>query len=76
MSLRIFHVVFIVASIALSAFVSVWGFWQYSVARQGGALALGVIFVCSGVALVIYGARVFGKLRDLSHDDVQPFFRH
>ena len=65
MSLRVFHIVFIVACVALSLWVGVWGIRDYMNERSGGALALGIIFLLSGVVLVVYGSKVFTKLRDL-----------
>jgi hypothetical protein len=66
MSLRIFHVIFITVSIALSVFVAIWGVREYMATRSTGALALVVVFVAGGVALVLYAGRAFRKLKDLS----------
>jgi len=66
MSLRIFHVVFIVASIALSAFVGGWGFWRYSAGGGGTDLVLALLFLACGAALVGYAAKAFQKLREVS----------
>jgi hypothetical protein len=66
MSLRIFHVVFITISIALSVFVAIWGVREYLATRSSGALALAVVFVAGGVALVLYAGKAFRKLKDLS----------
>jgi len=66
MSLRIFHVIFITVSIALSIFVAVWGVREYVATRSSGALALAVVFVVGGAALVLYAGRAFRKLKDLS----------
>ena len=65
MSLRIFHLVFVVASILLSLFVSVWGFWQFASEGDRTGLALGILFAVCGVGLVLYGMKVFRKLREL-----------
>ena len=65
MSLRIFHVIFITVSIALSIFVAIWGVREFVVSRSGGALALAVVFLVGGAALVAYAGRAFRKLRDL-----------
>ena len=66
MSLRIFHVVFIIASIVLSLFVAVWAIREWQATHSAGALALGIVFVVAGLAMVIYGQRWFKKLKDLS----------
>jgi hypothetical protein len=66
MSLRIFHVIFITVSIALSIFVAVWGVREFAATRSTGALALAIVFVAGGVALVLYAGKAFRKLKDLS----------
>lgn len=65
MSLRIFHIVFIIASIALCGFVAVWGLQQYSDSRSGTGLATGLLFLACGIALILYGFRAFQKLREI-----------
>ena len=66
MSLRIFHVVFITVSIALTIFVAIWGVREFLATRSGSALALAFVFLAGGVALVLYANRVFRKLKELS----------
>jgi hypothetical protein len=66
MSLRIFHVIFITVSIALSVFVAIWGVREFMATRSTGALALAVVFLAGGVALVWYAGKAFRKLKDLS----------
>ncbi len=65
MSLRIFHIIFITVSIALSLFVAIWGVREFMATRNGSALALAIVFFAGGVALVFYAGRAFRKLRDL-----------
>jgi len=65
MSLRAFHVIFIIASVLLSLFVALWGLREYMDSRSGSGLALGLVFFFFGLGLVIYGKRVFRKLREL-----------
>ena len=65
LSLRSFHVVFIVASIALSLWVGVWGVQRYFESGSGTGLATGVIFFLGGFVLLIYGMRFFAKLKRL-----------
>ncbi len=65
MSLRIFHIVFVIICIALSLFVGVWGIRDYMAERSVAALSIGVLFLLSGLVLVLYGRKVFFKLRDL-----------
>jgi hypothetical protein len=66
MSLRIFHIVFVIASILLSLFVAAWGFRLYADGGSRSGLILGCVFLLSGFALVVYGAKVFKKLKELS----------
>jgi hypothetical protein len=65
MSLRVFHIVFVTVSIALSIFVTIWGVREYVATRSTGALALSGVFLAAGVILVWYANRVFRKLREL-----------
>ncbi len=66
MSLRIFHVIFITVSIALSAFVTIWGVREFIISRSGSALVLAIVFLVGGVALVFYAGKAFRKLKELS----------
>jgi hypothetical protein len=65
MSLRIFHIIFVVVSVLLCLFVGVWGIRHYGVEHDGSSLALAVIFLGCGAALVVYGFRVYRKLKEL-----------
>ena len=65
MSLRVFHIVFIIAAFGLSLFVALWGFREYAATRSNGALALAVVFVACGALLVWYGFVAVRKLREL-----------
>ena len=65
MSLRIFHIVFIIAAFGLSLFVALWGFREYAATHSSAALTLAVLFVICGAALIWYGMYVVKKLREL-----------
>ncbi len=65
MSLRVFHIVFVIVCIALSLFVGMWGIRDYMLERRVTALAVGVLFLLSGGILVLYGRSAFEKLRNL-----------
>ena len=65
MSLRVFHVVFIIICIALSLYVAVWGVREYLVVHSSSALGLAAVFLVGGAVLVAYAGRAFRKLRDL-----------
>lgn len=66
MSLRAFHIAFIVVSIALSLVVTAWGVREYLNDAGASALAVGGVAALTGVALVIYGMRFFRKLQELA----------
>ena len=65
MSIRVFHIIFVVVCVLLSVFVGVWGIREWQATASSGPLLLGVIFLLLGFVLVVYGRRVFLKLRDL-----------
>jgi hypothetical protein len=65
MSLKAFHVVFIVACILLSFLVGAWGVTEYRAQGSASALALGILFYASGIALVAYALRFVRKVREL-----------
>jgi uncharacterized PurR-regulated membrane protein YhhQ (DUF165 family) len=65
MSLRAFHIVFVIVTIVLSLFVAMWGIREYADERNTGALALAILFLVTAVVLVIYGKKVFTKLKEL-----------
>jgi len=65
MSLRVFHIVFIIAAFGLSLFVALWGFREWSATHSSAALTLAIVFAVSGAALVAYGLVAVRKLREL-----------
>ena len=65
MSLRAFHIVFVIVTIVLSLFVTMWGIREYADERNTSALALAILFLVTAVVLVIYGKKVFTKLKEL-----------
>lgn len=65
MSLRAFHIIFVVVTVVLSLFVALWGIRQYTLERNGGALLLGLLFLVTAVGLMVYGKKAYGKLKEL-----------
>lgn len=65
MSLRAFHIVFVVVTIVLSLYVALWGLREFTQERNFMALTLGTLFLLMGIGLIVYGKKVFVKLRDL-----------
>ena len=56
---------FIVVSILLSIGVGAWGTQQFLQQSSAQGLAMAVIFFLTGVLLLLYAVRYFGKLRRL-----------
>ncbi|HVE69743.1 MAG TPA: hypothetical protein VNI54_00135 [Thermoanaerobaculia bacterium] len=65
MSLRAFHIVFVIVTIVLSLYVALWSIREFSQERSTMALTLAVLFLAMAVGLMIYGKKAFTKLRDL-----------
>jgi hypothetical protein len=65
MSLRAFHIIFVIVTVALSLFVTMWGIREFQQERNGGALALAAVFFLTAIALSIYGKKVYVKLKEL-----------
>jgi len=65
MSLKAFHIVFVVVCIALSLFVGMWGIRVFMLERSYSALTVAVLFLLSGAILVVYGRSAFEKLRNI-----------
>jgi Cu/Ag efflux pump CusA len=65
MSLRAFHIVFVIVTVALSLFVAVWGFREFSRERDMAALGLAIVFLGTAAVLVVYGKNVYRKLKEL-----------
>ncbi|HEX8173134.1 MAG TPA: hypothetical protein VF824_21550 [Thermoanaerobaculia bacterium] len=65
MSLRAFHILFVVVTVILSLFVGMWGVRQFAVERSAGALALSLLFFATAAVLIVYGKKVFVKLKEL-----------
>jgi hypothetical protein len=65
MSLRVFHIVFISVSVALTLYVAVWGVREFMVSRSSLSISMVVFGLVGGASLVWYGKRVFHKLKEL-----------
>jgi len=59
-SLRAFHLVFIGASVVLSAFLAAWAMGQYQVQHDASYLVAGVAALLGAIGLAFY-ASVFQK---------------
>jgi hypothetical protein len=65
MSLRVFHIVFISVSVALTLYLAVWGVREFMASRSSLGITMAVVGLVGGVSLIWYGKRVFSKLKEL-----------
>jgi hypothetical protein len=65
MSLRAFHIVFIIVTVILSLYVALWGIREFAQERSSMGLVLAIVFLISAVGLMIYGKKAFTKLKEL-----------
>ena len=66
MSLKAFHVFFIVVSTLCSLMLGAWGVAEHSRSGNGSALLLGVGGFVAAAVLVVYGLWFLRKLRGVS----------
>lgn len=67
MSLKAFHVVFIVVAIVLAAWVAAWGLQGLGSAGGGWEVALGAASALAAVGLVVYLVRFVKKMKGVSY---------
>jgi len=67
MSLKVFHLVFIVLSIVLAFGFAAWSLMSYSSGKRTLDLIFGVIGLGAGVALIFYFKFVLKKLKNMSN---------
>ncbi|PYQ27496.1 MAG: hypothetical protein DMF56_20305 [Acidobacteria bacterium] len=65
MSLKVFHIVFVIVTTILSLFVALWGIREFAQQKSTGGLALGLVFLAAAIALMVYGKRVYAKLKEI-----------
>ena len=65
MSLRVVHIVFIVASTITAFGFGAWGIVEYRVSGEIADLALAIGSIAGGIALIWYGNKFFKKLKTL-----------
>lgn len=66
MSLKAFHIVFVLASVALATVVGVWSVGQAR-ADDGGYWLLAALSFLAAAALVVYGVWFVKKNKDVSY---------
>lgn len=67
MSLKTFHIVFVVVSTILALGFGVWAFREYRVSGDGTTVWAGVGSLLAAVALVVYGFWFLRKLKGVSY---------
>ncbi len=67
MSLKGFHIFFIVVSVVLAIGMSVWSAMRFSDTGDVAAAFLCVGSIVGGVSLVVYGIRIRRKLYELGY---------
>ena len=63
MSLKTFHIIFIVLAIGVCLFFGLWSCWYHSQHPNKLYLWLGLCTIGFALGLVIYGVKFFRKLR-------------
>jgi hypothetical protein len=66
MSLKTFHIVFIVASTALCFWLGAWFILPQGHQAFAGYKPVGVIFLLTGIGLLVYGIQFLKKLKHVS----------
>ena len=67
MSLKAFHIIFIIASILLAFGFAAWCFNEYSDHRRRFELISGIVSTGAGVGLIFYFKYVLKKLKNISY---------
>lgn len=67
MSLKAFHILFVVVSTMLALGFAWWGFREYRLRGDVNMLVLAGLSVVAGVALLIYGRWFLRKLKHVSY---------
>ena len=65
MSLRAFHIIFIIVTVVLSLYVALWGIREFAQERSQMGLVLAILFIITAVGGMVYGKKAFAKLKDL-----------
>jgi len=65
MSLRAFHIIFIIVTVVLSLYVALWGIREFAQERSSTGLVLAILFFVTAVGGMIYGKKAFAKLKEL-----------
>ena len=68
MSLKAIHIVFIIASCLMTAFVGWWSFREYfTVSHSSAHLFFGLASIAAFIGLLVYGRYFLKKLRHINY---------
>lgn len=67
MSLKAFHIVFVIFCVALALGFGVWAIGEYRGSGDTVSLVIGVGSLCGAVGAVVYGRWFLRKLKDVSY---------
>jgi hypothetical protein len=67
MSLKAFHVIFVLVCVAFSLGMAAWWGWQWQSGRVPAGFWYGLGWTLAGGCLVAYGRRVLYKMRTISY---------
>ena len=67
MSLKAFHIIFVLASIAVSAFLGVFSFMSYQTTHARADLIYVILSAIAVIALLWYGKYFLQKLKHISY---------
>ncbi len=67
MSLKAFHVFFVIVSVLCALGFGAWAVADYARTGRGSALLLGILGFASAVALIWYGLWFLRKLKNVSY---------
>ena len=67
MSLKAFHIVFLVCAILLAFFCAGLLFHDYAASHNGTELGVAIVSLVSGLLLLVYGRAVLRKLKHISY---------
>ena len=67
MSLKAFHLLFVIASILLAVGLGLWSIREYHEFGGAGMLALGIASLLAGAAMTVYSRWFVRKLKHVSY---------
>ena len=65
MSLRIFHIIFLISSLLLLSFLCYWNYTNWAIKQESISLVYIFISVISGLFIAYYGFKFYNKTKGL-----------